>query len=111
MIGTYRSPTGSLSLNGDGTFTAVGWPANLDSATGDPRQRTGNGTWELTAAGGSGWPVEFTFHKISDYWDSQVKGGYYGSGVFVDGSRDDPRLYEYVGDPDACDLNTFTLTE
>ena len=111
LPGSYRSPAGSLTLNGDGTFTAVGWPRELDGASGDPRKRTGSGTWKLSAAGDPDWPISFTFHKISGYWDSQVEHGHYGSGVFVSGTRDNPSFYEYVGDPDNCDLNTFTRTK
>ncbi|WP_245703666.1 hypothetical protein [Streptomyces lushanensis] len=98
-----------MTLNKDGSFTAAGWPSDLEGAA-SPEQRTGNGTWELTAADSSDWPVSFTFHKISGYWDSEVKGGYYGNGVYVSGSRENPHLYEFVGDPDRCDIDTFTRT-
>ncbi|MGV9618949.1 hypothetical protein [Streptomyces tendae] len=108
MVGTYRSSLGRLALSDDGTFTAVGWPADLKDATGDPQSRTGSGTWELDAANDSDWPVSFSFHKIDDYWDSDVQGGYYGDGLMVSGSREDPRLYAFLGDPDSCDLVTFT---
>jgi hypothetical protein len=108
MVGTYRSSVGRLTLNSDGTFTTVGWPTNLEGATSDPQRRTGSGTWERTAANDSDWPVSFSFHKISDYWDSDVRGGYYGDGLMVSGSRENPRLYAFVGDPDNCDLVTFT---
>ncbi|MFE9742281.1 hypothetical protein [Streptomyces sp. NPDC006477] len=97
-----------MSLSSDGTFTTLGWPASLEGATGDPQSRTGSGTWKLTSAGGSDWPVSFTFHKISGYWDSAVNVGYYGDGLYVDGSRENPRLYGYVGDPDSCELDAFT---
>lgn len=54
------------------------------------------------------WEVAFSFHEISDYWDSDARGGYYGDGLMVSGSRESPRLYAFVGDPDSCDLVTFT---
>ncbi|MET8411716.1 hypothetical protein ABZV34_27085 [Streptomyces sp. NPDC005195] len=97
-----------MTLNSDGTFTTIGWPTNLEGATSDPQSRTGSGTWERTAAIDSDWPVSFSFHKISDYWDSDVRGGYYGDGLMVSGSRENPRLYAVGGDPDNCDLVTFT---
>jgi hypothetical protein len=81
-----------VTLSKDGTFTTVGWPTDLEGATSDPQS----------------WPVSFSFHKISAYWDSDVRGGYYGGGLMVSGSRENPRLYEFVGDPDNCDLVTFT---
>ncbi len=108
MVGVYRSSVGRLALSRDGTFTTVGWPIGLEGASSDPRSRTGSGTWELTAASDSGFPVSFSFHQISDYWDSDVRGGYYGDGLMVSGSRENPRLYAFVGDPDNCDLVTFT---
>ncbi|NEY36837.1 hypothetical protein GTU99_32675 [Streptomyces sp. PRKS01-65] len=108
MVGAYRSSAAGLVLRSDGTFTTVGWPTDLDGAVSDPQSRTGSGTWELTAADDSGWPVSFSFHKISGYWDSDVRGGYYEDGLMVSGSRDHPRLYAFAGDPDSCDLVTFT---
>ncbi|WP_229834858.1 hypothetical protein [Streptomyces xantholiticus] len=99
-----------MTLNKDGSFTTAGWPIDLESATGDP-ERTGNGTWELTPADSSDWPVSFSFREISGYWDSETEGGNYGSGVYVGGSREKPHLYEFVGDPDVCDLITFTRTD
>lgn len=108
MVGAYRNSAGRLILKSDGTFTTVGWPTDLEGATVDPQSRTGSGTWELTAADDADWPVSFSFHKISGYWDSDVRGGYYGDGLLVSGSRESPRLYAFVGDPDNCDLVTFT---
>lgn len=108
LAGTYQSSVGRLTLDNDGTFTTVGWPTDLDGATGDTKSRTGSGTWKLAAVNDSGWPVSFTFHKISGYWDSDVNGGYHGDGLYVGGSRENPHLYGYVGDPDSCELDTFT---
>ncbi|MGW0859272.1 hypothetical protein [Streptomyces sp. NPDC002690] len=108
LVGTYQSAVGRLTLSSDGTFTTLGWPTSLEDATGEPQSRTGSGTWELTPGDGLDWPVDFTFHKISGYWDSAVSGGYYGDGLHVSGSRENPHLYEYVGDPDSCELDTFT---
>lgn len=97
-----------MSLKGEGTFTTTGWPTDIEGAEGPAEQREGNGTWELTSADDDvGYPLSLTFHEISDYWDSSEKGGYYGGGLYVDGSRRTPRLYEYRGDPDMCDLNRF----
>ncbi|TXS49076.1 hypothetical protein [Streptomyces sp. t39] len=107
LAGTYRSAVGRLTLSSDGTLTALGWPANLEGAIGDPQSRTGSGTRKRTPADGSDWPVLFTFHRISGYWDSDVSGGYYGDGLHVSGSRENPHLYRYVGDPDSCELDTF----
>ncbi|MBX9427420.1 hypothetical protein K4902_34525 [Streptomyces lateritius] len=108
LVGTYQGAVGRLTLSSDGTFTTLGWPASLEEATGDPQSRTGSGTWKLTSVDGSDWPVSFTFHKISGYWDSAVNGGYHGNGLYVSGSRENPHLYGYVGDPDSCELDTLT---
>ncbi|MFE6225512.1 hypothetical protein [Microtetraspora glauca] len=99
-----------MALDSVGTFTAVGWPADLDGATGETRGRTGSGTWKLAAVNDADWPLSFSFHKISGYWDSDVNGGSYGDGLYVSGSRENPHLYRYVGDPDSCELDTFTRT-
>ncbi|MFI1212511.1 hypothetical protein ACH4UV_33480 [Streptomyces sp. NPDC020802] len=48
-----------------------------------------------------------TFHTISDYGNGSEEGGYYGTGLYVGGSRQAPRLHEYRGDPDLCDVNRF----
>lgn len=108
LVGTYRDAAGrSVSLKGDGTFTTTGWPTDLEGAEGPPELRDGNGTWELTSTDSDDYPISLTFHRISDYWNSSEEGGYYGTGLYVDGSRQVPRLYEYRGDPDVCDLNRF----
>ncbi|MEV4993022.1 hypothetical protein [Streptomyces niveus] len=96
-----------MTLKGDGTFTTTGWPTDLEGAEGPPEQREGNGTWELTGTDSVNYPISLTFHTISGYSDSSGEGGYYGTGLYVDGSRRVPRLYEYQGDPDVCDLNRF----
>lgn len=107
LVGTYRDAAGrSVALKGDGTFTTTGWPTDLEDAEGPPEKRDGNGTWELTSTDSAAF-LSLTFHRISDYRNSSEKGGYYGTGLFVDGSRQVPRLYEYRGDPDACDVNRF----
>ncbi|WP_018546132.1 hypothetical protein [Streptomyces sp. LaPpAH-108] len=107
LVGTYKNSASRLTLRADGTFTTVGWPTDLDDADGDPWSRTGSGTWELTPAHDTDWPVSFSFHKISGYRDSDAEGGSYGNGLYIGGSRDNPHLYEFVGDPDSCDLATL----
>lgn len=108
LVGTYQNSSRRLTLSDNGTFTTVGWPTSLEEAASDPQRRTGSGTWELTAAKDSGWPVSFSFHKITGYWDSDVNGGYYGDGLYVSGSPENPHLYGFVGDPDNCEVDTFT---
>ncbi|MFG2174723.1 hypothetical protein ACGFMO_25750 [Streptomyces niveus] len=106
LIGTYRHSDLSIVLSGDGKFTTQGWPTDVDG----PPRKVGSGTWELTAEGDSGFPVSLSFHEIGGFWDSDTKGGYYGAGLYVEGDREDPRLYEFLGDPDACDVQTFSRT-
>ncbi|MEV4940498.1 hypothetical protein [Streptomyces zaomyceticus] len=108
LVGTYAHSIARLTLRDDGTFATVGWPADLEGAAGLTRDRTGSGTWTLSSEHDEAWPVAFTFHKISDYLDSDVSGDSYGNGLHVGGSRENPRLYEYVGDPDSCELATLT---
>ncbi|MEW2402326.1 hypothetical protein [Streptomyces sp. NPDC046862] len=96
-----------MILKGDGTFTTTGLPVGLEEARGPSEQRKGSGTWELGSADGADYPVSLRFQRISDYWDSAEEGDSYGAGLYVDGSRQAPRLFEYWGDPDLCDLNWF----
>ncbi|MBT2399487.1 hypothetical protein [Streptomyces sp. ISL-100] len=105
LVGTYRTTANrSLTLNQDGSFTTTGWPSDLEGATGEPERRTASGTWELTAGDDRlDWPVSFTFDEISD----MDAGGGYGAGINVGGSRENPHLFEFIGDPDGCDLDTF----
>ncbi|MFK0105745.1 hypothetical protein [Streptomyces sp. NPDC091217] len=40
-----------MTLRGDGTFTTVAWPADLEGPTGATDGRSGSGRWELDEAG------------------------------------------------------------
>ncbi|MFG2569225.1 hypothetical protein ACGFR6_27830 [Streptomyces sp. NPDC048567] len=110
MVGAYQGSVGRVILNSDGSFTTVGWPTELrGAASGDPRSRAGSGTWFLTDVDDeSSFAVRMSFHEISGYLDSDAGGGYYGDGLMVSGSRKHPHLYSFVGDPDDCDVTTFT---
>ncbi|MFJ9197139.1 hypothetical protein [Streptomyces flaveolus] len=107
LVGTYRNPWGSsVTLRGDGSFTAVAWPAGLDEATGPLDQRRGSGRWELSDGGDYEFDVSLSFDEISDY---DIDPDSYGDGFDISGSRDDLRLYAWVGDPDDCtNMSTFT---
>lgn len=101
LAGSYRSDQGSIvTLGENGSLTTTGWPADLDGATGTAERRTGRGNWELSDDP-SGWDVSLSFHKISDY--KSAGDGHYGSGLEVSGSRQNPQLYYFLGDPDNCD--------
>lgn len=110
VVGAYKGSDGRITLNSDGSFTTVGWPTELrGAAVGDPQSRTGSGTWFLNGADDeSSFVVRMSFHEISGYLDGGADSGHYGDGLMVSGSRKNPHLYSFVGDPDGCDVTTFT---
>ncbi|MFF7680736.1 hypothetical protein [Actinacidiphila glaucinigra] len=88
LVGTYRSSSSeTVTLNKDGTFTSDGWPAGVG---------IGSGTWRLNPPESPAWPLDFSFQE-----------GASGTGLSIQGSRKNPELYEFVGDPDQCDVVTF----
>lgn len=89
LVGTYRSSSSeTVTLNKDGTFTSDGWPAGMG---------IGSGTWRLNPPGNDvAWPVDFSFPERA-----------FGTGLSIQGSPKNPELYEFVGDPDQCDVVTF----
>jgi hypothetical protein len=93
LVGTYRSSSSrAVTLNKDGTFTSDGWPEGVG---------TGNGTCRLNPPGrGPVWPVEFSFQERA-----------FGTGLSIQGSPKNPELYEFVGDPDQCDVVKFRRTD
>ncbi|MEU0227124.1 hypothetical protein ABZ177_22570 [Streptomyces sp. NPDC006284] len=100
LVGTYRNPSGSsVTLRGDGSFTTVAWPADLDDATGPLDRRRGSGRWVLTDGARNDFDVSLSFHEINDY---EGDPGSYGSGLDISGNREDPRLFAWIGDPDDC---------
>lgn len=108
LVGTYRDAADrSVSLKGDGTFTTAGWPTDLEEAEGPAEQRVGSGTWQLTSPDSVRFPLSLSFDVISDHVNSSGEAVGYDTGLYVDGSREAPRLYEFLGDPDICDLNRF----
>jgi len=99
LVGTYRGTGGTaLTLKGDGSFTATGLPTDPDTGT-EIAVGSNAGNWKLSPADGNDWPVALDFAKIS-----------YGTGFFVSGDRQDPHLYDFIGDPDMCDVRSLTQT-
>jgi hypothetical protein len=62
--------TGSTVAPSQGDTATTATASTAQSTSARPN-RTGSGTWELTAADDADWPVSFSFHKISGYWDSE----------------------------------------
>ncbi|WP_233518139.1 hypothetical protein [Streptomyces corynorhini] len=108
LAGIYSDSGRLITLNSDGTLSTIGWPEDRDGEPGDSERQIGVGTWQLTdEAEEFGFPVALSFDEISDLRDSGSSGGTYSSGLYVSGSREEPHLYEFVGDPDNCRINTF----
>ncbi|MFR9673495.1 hypothetical protein [Streptomyces sp. TR02-1] len=108
MTGVYHNgPERSVTLKEDGAFTVTGWPEGLDGATGAVEERMGSGKWKLNDVDAQTFDIWLSYSEISD--DETVSGGNYGGGFDVSGSRQEPQLYFFVGDPDDCNnLAVFT---
>ncbi|MGW5731402.1 MULTISPECIES: hypothetical protein [Streptomyces] len=105
LVGTYRDAAQrAVLLNADGTFTARGWPTDV---LGSSEHGKGDGSWELSGPESHDFPAALTFRRFSDEAAGTKEEAAYGTGLYVDGSRQDPRLHEYEGDPAACHLNRF----
>ncbi|MEU7582253.1 hypothetical protein AB0B50_32245 [Streptomyces sp. NPDC041068] len=109
LTGTYRGhPMGSLTLKGDGTFTVTDWPdfasRNRLADWPDPEIKllSRKGTWRLAPKRDDvERDITFTFD------DGDSHSGYNSPSYDIAGSKDDPRIYDIVGDPDVCDFHTF----
>ncbi|MBB1256692.1 hypothetical protein H3146_25585 [Streptomyces sp. OF3] len=109
LVGSYEgSPLGTLTLNADGTLVATDWPhPDEHSVTADsssiPEVR---GTWKLASARGEG---DFNFGDVVlelGKMTERVTGLH--TSLYVKGSRKNPQLYDYAGDPDICEFHDFT---
>ncbi|UQI49742.1 hypothetical protein M1P56_35090 (plasmid) [Streptomyces sp. HU2014] len=103
MAGTYQGkPFGTLTLHADGTFTAADW-ADFDFYS-DKYQNLGasSGSWQLSIPQHHDRKGDPEVIRLHSPYESQ------GGGFFhVTGSRQQPRLYVYAGDPDSCNFHEF----
>jgi hypothetical protein len=88
LVGDYIAADGGrLELHADGTMRTF----RLGGTTADqPRIPDASGTWKL--------------NPDSKYGDLFLTAGNHGFDADITGTRDNPALYEYIGDPDNCDL-------
>lgn len=100
LAGSYVTEDGGrLELHPDGTFTASALNNSDDFESRPPL--SGPGTWALQPANGNFGDIELSFASPPGY-----NGGYH-TYLDISGSRGDPWLYWYIGDPDSCDLYRF----
>jgi hypothetical protein len=101
LVGTYVTADGGrLDLRADGTLTATGLASELDPYATPPRRVSGPGTWKLLPARDGVGDIQVDFDGPDGY----------GSYLEISGSRDEPWLYWYIGDPQGCDLYRFDRT-
>ncbi|MGC9665085.1 hypothetical protein ACNTMW_00850 [Planosporangium sp. 12N6] len=100
LAGSYVTDDGGrLELHPDGRLTASGLNNSDDGEARPPL--SGDGTWSLQPSDNHFGDVQVSFTDPPGY------NGGYGAFLDISGSRDDPWLYRYVGDPDTCDLYRF----
>ena len=81
-------------LNSDGTHTSSGLTYN--DVDNQDEGVSGPGSWDLTGPGWSSGDIEISFPdaRVNTY-------------LVLSGSRSNPSMYWFVGDPDSCDLYWF----
>lgn len=105
LVGTYAGkPSGRLTLEADGTFTALDWPDpdDFEITSSTLRIPSGNGTRTLKPRRDFG-DVQLLFTTLGTRHN-------YGGRYEVSGSRREPRMYRFAGDPDICKFHTFRRT-
>jgi len=103
LVGTYVTADGGrLELRADGTFDASGLTDHDVSGESAPRRLSGAGTWGLRPADSTAEDIYLSFTAPAGYPEGFL------TGVDIAGTREEPWLYWYVGDPDVCDLYRFT---
>jgi hypothetical protein len=100
LVGTYVTADGGrLELRADGTFDASGLADHDVDGEPAPRRLSGPGTWGLRPADSVEQDIYLSFTAPAGHQE--------GFGVSIAGTREEPWLYWYVGDPDSCDLYGF----
>ncbi|MFF8383910.1 hypothetical protein [Streptomyces kanasensis] len=112
LAGTYEgSPFGTLTIAADGAFTASDWPHPDDDPVSERSRKVaeGEGTWELNPDRELGGDLSLRFDLLSGgVWRTAPGGGGLGYHLNVTGTRAEPRLYRFAGDPDVCEFHGFT---
>ncbi|MEU7188918.1 hypothetical protein [Streptomyces sp. NPDC045369] len=105
LVGQYvGSPSGKLELKADGTMRATDWP-KYDVFGDNPElaPQEVRGTWRIRPGS----------HKTphGDFAEDDLDLTGADGGFAVSGSRENPRLYRGVGDPDGCHFHEFKRVE
>jgi hypothetical protein len=102
LVGTYSGQNaGTLVLNGDGSFTA----SELDVGFGDQgiTAKSGTGTWTLQDRDSLQTDVSLVF-----VGPDGTEGGW--DLIDVAGTKAEPLLWYFYGDPDECNLREMKRT-
>ena len=99
LLGTYTgSAYGGLTFEPNGKLVYRDW----ELFAGEYKGISGNGEWSFGRA------EELDSVDLGlDYPKNVEGGGSYGLTLHVAGWADDLRLYDYLTDPDVCELNEF----
>ncbi len=95
LVGTYRG-AGGAAVQLDETEFAIADLPGKDSETGEEAVASGDGTWALQPAPDDEFTVDLNFAMRTE--------PELDFNLYIAGSRDEPMLWYYVGDPDACDM-------
>ncbi|MFW6692321.1 hypothetical protein [Streptomyces sp. MAR4 CNX-425] len=97
------SEYGMLNLEPHGKLSFRDWRHHDDVITGESTEVPyGTGSWSLTRAGRDDRVQVSLTASTSASEDFGV-----AFELLADGPADSPTLYQYIGDPDTCDINTF----
>ncbi|WP_433618686.1 hypothetical protein ACQP2P_21915 [Dactylosporangium sp. CA-139114] len=98
LVGTYEAQDGAhLELQADGSLVAT---ALVTEFMGESLNLSGPGEWSLQSAGGSQGDIRLRL-------TSDGKPRSHGTSLDISGTREQPWLYWYEGDPDVCHLYRF----
>ncbi|MDT0265976.1 hypothetical protein RM844_06680 [Streptomyces sp. DSM 44915] len=117
LVGDYTGdPFGALHLAADGTFRVTDWQGEIPREHRDSHHttrereeresRTGHGEWTLHDPASPLGDLSLDFHQLDGVLREDE--GIYDRDLEVGGSTPSPTLHQYLGDPDLCDVLTFT---
>jgi hypothetical protein len=94
LAGRYVTSRGAqLVLDTSGTFTARDIAIEFENR---PMTLAGPGTWSLSPGGDGFGDIDLSFNQAR-----------VGASLSISGSRTEPWLYRYIGDPDSCRIQRF----
>jgi len=100
LVGTYRGEEGATVWLDETEFAIADLPER-DWETGEDALTSGDGTWSLQPAPDDEFTVDLNFAVQTEPELSP--------NLYIAGSRDEPMLWYYIGDADACRMHELKL--